>query len=465
MVRRSTHSLVLFVFAISIAFFLPFSAFAQETSATDDEKKETAAGLDETVSIKILAVNPSDARLNTVVTHRLPPEVQPEHIVDKGILELKYDTTLAAYYVTTTINLNARETRALTIKVKNVWKMDMEYIEKVRITLQQTVSALNGTRYQETAERLFEKVNEQLDRIEEEQNAPKGIQEQIELFRSHMKQLKQIENGVMSLSALRKLANQAETGVRTVKFIVRARNPEDERKTMNVRALLPKEITSFDVINKLDFALLFDEDEERFVIEKSDIFDPKEEMKYEIILRDVWYITKDELDFFREQATKIMERFTGTSYENFAQQTIDFIVQTLDDIWILQEEVQESEAIEDRIRAFVINHQRLELVKRKMKELQDLLLEIPVRRMTEVDQIREAINELSKVFDIMSLGFTPDLSTTWWIILGIILFLFVFSATFYVTWVIELGKSKWGKAMKKEKKEKKQKKSPAPESS
>jgi len=414
------------------------------------------------VTIKILAVNPTDAPLNTVVTHRLPPEIEPEHIVDKGSMEIKYDSNLVAYYVTTAVVLNPRETRTLNLKVKNVWVLDVEYVEKVRTELRQTVMALNGTRYQETAEKLYEKTNEQIDRIMAEQGQEKTIQRQIELYRSHMKQLKQIETGVISLSALRKLADTSDTGARTVKFIIRAKNPAKEQRTMTIRALLPKEITSFDVINRLDFRLLFDEQEARFAVEKDDIFAPEEEKKYEIILRDVWYITKEELDFLRDQSAKILERFKNTSYENFAQQTVDFIVKTLDEVWALQEEVESSEAIEDRIRAFVINHQRVELVKKKIKELQDLLLEIPVKRNTEIDQIKQAINELSKMFDIMSLGFTPDLSTTWWIILGIIFFLFIFAAVFYVVWIIELGKNRFAnKGKGKDKKGKKKDAEPA----
>lgn len=408
------------------------------------------------ISIKILAVNPTDAKLNTVVTHRLPPEILPEHIVDKGNMELKYDSNLVSYYVTSSIDLSPKETRTLNVKVKNVWKLDPEYIDNVTTKLRQTVLSLQGTRFQETAEQLYEKTMEQIDRIMQEQAKEKPIQMQIELFRSHMKQLKQIETGVMSLAALRKMAAQNETGVRTVKFRIRAKNPADEQRTMTIRALLPKEITSFDVLNKLDFRLLFDEEEGRFAVEKEDIFAAGEEKVYEIILKDVWYITKEELDFLRDQATKILDRFNGSSYENFAKQTVEFIIQTLDEVWTLQEEVAASEAIEDRIRAYVINHQRVELVKRKIKELQDLLLEIPVKRTTEIDQIRQAINELTKMFDILSLGFTPDLSTTWWIILGIIAFLIVFSTSFYVVWLIELGKSRFGKP--KEKKGKKPKK-------
>lgn len=415
----------------------------------------------DSVTIKILAVNPTEAPLNTVVTHRLPPEVLPEHIIDKGNMEIRYDSTLVSYYATTSVNLSPRETRTLNLKVKNVWVLNPEYIEKVQSQLRQTVASLKGTRYEDTAEKLFEKTAEQIDRIIAEQQKEKNIQRQIELYRSHMKQLQQIEQGVLSLAALRKLANSSETGVRTVKFIVRAKNPASEQRNMSVRAMLPKEITSFDIINKFDFRLLFDEDEARFVVEKEDIFEPTEEKKYEIILRDVWYITKEELDFLRDQASKILERFKNSTYESYAQQTVESIIQTLDEVWLLQQEVESSENIEDRIRVFVINHQKVEIVKKKIKELQDLLLEIPVKRNTEIDQIKQAINELSKMFDILSLGFTPDLSTTWWLILGIIGFLFIFATTFYITWIVELGRSKFGK-MKEKKKKAKAKEAEAP---
>lgn len=411
---------------------------------------------DKVVKIKILAVNPSDSNLDTVVSHRLPPEIQPEHVVDKAGMELRYDPNLFVYYLTSPVVLKPRETRAIHVKVKNVWFIEPEYIERVKVSLTQTVAALEGTRYYEVAQRLVEKAEEQIGRIEEEANKEVNINQQIELFRSHLKQLKQIEEGILSLSKLRQLADAQGSDVRTAKFVIKAQNPSDEQRTMTVRASLPKEISSFDVINRLDFKLLFDEDKKRFVIEKDDIFAPNEEKKYEIIVRDVWYITQDEIEFLRDQAAKLLERFGGSTYEPFAQQTVAFINDLLDKVWALQSEVQDSEEIEDRIRAFTVNNQRLELVKKKIKELQDLLLEIPQRPLTEVDQIKKALQELSKVFDIISLGFTPDLSTTWWIILGIIAFLFVFSASFYTTWLVQLGKTTFGKGVDKKKKKQEQ---------
>jgi len=391
------------------------------------------------VTIRILAVNPTDAELNTVVTHRLPPEIQPEHVIDAAGMQIQYDTNLVTYYLTLPVVLAPKETRTIQVKVRNVWQIGPEQIDSVRQKLEQTISALQGTRYHDTAMSLSEKAMSQITRIEEEQAMDMGIKRQIEIYRSHVLQLRQIETGLLSLSALRKLAIQSEDGIRTTKFVIRAKNPSDERMKMTVRAYLPKEITSLDVINKLDFQLLYDSDKERFYIENEDNFEPREEKKYEITLRDVWHISKAELDFLRDQSEKLLSRFKGTPYLQFAEQTVQSIIEILDSVWNLQQEVQESEAIEDRIRAFVINHQRLELVKKKIKELQDLLLEIPQKEQsTEIDQIKDAVVELSKMFEILSLGFTPDLSTTWWIILGIIGFLFIFSTSFYVTWLMEI---------------------------
>lgn len=400
----------------------------------------------EAVTIKILAVNPTNQDLDTVITHRLPPEVLPEDVLDSSGMQIRYDTNLVSYYLSSSVVLAPKETRTINIRVRNVWHVDAEYIEGIRLKLRQTVNSLDTTRYYDTAKRLLEKAMAQIERIEQEESRKRTIQKQIEAYRSHMKQLKQIETGMLSLSALRKLSVQDEGGVRTAKFIIRAKNPAPERMTMTVKAILPKEITSFDVLNPLDFTLLFEKDQGRFYVEKEDIFEPGEEKKYEIILRDVWYITKAELDFLRDQAEKLRGMFGATPYRDFAEQTVDSIVEILDAVWNLQSEVQDSEAIEDRIRAYVINHQRVELVKKKIKELQDLLLEIPQQKpTTEIDQIKESITEMSKMFEILSLGFTPDLSTTWWIILGIIAFLFIFATSFYVTWMLELTKSKFGK--------------------
>ena len=92
----------------------------------------------------------------------------------------------------------------------------------------------------------------------------------------------------------------------------------------------------------------------------------------------------------------------------------------------------------------------------------DLLLEIPIKRQESiVESIRRAVKSLANVIDIIKIGFKPDLSTTWWIILGLIAFLMIMSASFYVIWISKLKETKVVKKKGKEKNEPKAAPAPA----
>lgn len=398
------------------------------------------------VTIKILAVNPTLNAMDAIVRHPLPPEIKPEHIVDSAGMDVKYDQNKLSFYLISTVALAPRETRTIEVRVKNVWTVPDEEIEETREKLTQTLASLEGTKYFETGKQLLEKALAELDTIQEEQSQTMGIRRKILLYRANKQRFDRTRTDYLSLGALRQLAGQGDAELRTVKFIIRAQNPSDKAATMQVQGHLPNGIKPDDVLDDQGFQVLYDDEREKFMLSKEDDFAPKEEKKYVVVLRDIWFIPKSELDFLRDQAENVAKRFEDGEFAKFAKASYKYIVGLLDSVWTLQQEVADSLVIEDRIRAFVINHQRIELVKKKIKELQDLLLEVPARQITEVDQIREAVKNMSKILDVLSLGFTPDLSTTWWIILGIIAFLFVFSAVFYVVWLVKLPQNKFQKA-------------------
>ena len=110
-----------------------------------------------------------------------------------------------------------------------------------------------------------------------------------------------------------------------------------------------------------------------------------------------------------------------------------------------------------------LNTKRLDAVKKKVKELQDLLLQIPLKKeISQMDKIKQAIKKILNVTDILKLGFKPDLSTTWWIILGIIAFILIIAASFYVTWLTKLKETRLVKGGQKKTK---QSSEPAPRAS
>ncbi len=407
------------------------------------------------VKIKILAMNPSPSqKIESLVRQNLPPEIKPEDVVDNAGMEIKFNTDEGVYYVSKQVNLEPKEAVTIEVLVRNVWLVPEERLTRLRDTVSTTTKSLAKTKYEKTAQLLQDKVSERIGTIEEEQGRNIGIGKRIELYRSHLKQLDGIEKEVLSISALRELEGEQAEGVRTAKLVISAENPSDEPRKMTVRSDLPKEITANDVLDRLDFLLLYDETKQRFSVEKEDQFEARETKKYEITLRDVWYIPRIELERYKEQTDKLVALLKGSAYENYVTQQAKIIDDTLVSIDQLQIEVQSAESIQDRIEAFALNSERLGLINKKVKELQDLLLEVPIKRqVSEIEKIKQAIKSLTKVMDIIRMGFKPDLSTTWWIILGIIAFLIVLSTTFYVTWLSRLKDAKGGaKGVKKDKK-------------
>lgn len=397
------------------------------------------------VKIKILAINPSQTqKLNTQVSHTLPPEVVPEDILDNAGMSIKYDLEHKSYQIFQDVELAPKEARTIIVHVKNVWTVPDEALADLKAQLEKNVTTLQGTQYEETSRMFHEKIMERITSIETDQGKAIGIKQRIEMHRAHMAMVSDIKREISSLGSMRELKSEQTTGLRTVKFIVTAKNPSPKEASMEIRTMLPKGIIASDVIDKQDFDVLFDKEQSRYLLQKHENFAGKETKKYEIVMKDIWFIQESELEFLKKQTDKMLQHFAQSSYEAFAKQSSDFIYETIDSISKLQQEVASSENIDERIRAFVLNSERVELVKRKINELQDLLLEIPLKReLDEFDKIRQAVKELSKVVDILRLGFTPDLSTTWWIILGIIAFLFILTAFFYSTWLVKLQENRW----------------------
>jgi len=407
------------------------------------------------VKIKILAMNPSPSKqLESIVKQNLPPEVRPEDVVDNAGMEVKYNSEDGVYYLSKQVTLAPKESLTIEVKIRNVWLLPEERLAKVKENLDGTTKALVGTKYEKTIQLLRDRITERLGGIEEEQARSIGISKRIELYRAHLKQLDSIEHEIVSIGSLRELEDEQAVGMRTAKLVISAENPSSETRKMTVRSDLPKEISANDILDKLDFLLLYDDTKKRFSLEKDDQFAGNETKKYEIILRDIWYIPQGVLDHHKEQAEKLLGHLKGSAYESYSAQQGVVINETLASIAQLQAEVQGAEAIQDKIKAYELNSERLALVAKKIKELQDLLLEVPIKRqVSEIEKIKQAIKSLTKVMDVIRMGFKPDLSTTWWIILGIIAFLIVLSTTFYVTWLSRLKDARGaGKADKKGKK-------------
>ena len=62
-----------------------------------------------------------------------------------------------------------------------------------------------------------------------------------------------------------------------------------------------------------------------------------------------------------------------------------------------------------------------------------------------LEKIKFFVKKLADTKDVvlMAMGIRPDSPIIWWIIFGIIVFLGLISAVFYVTWLKKLQENKW----------------------
>lgn len=405
--------------------------------------------LAEDINIKLLAVNPSDTeKLETEVTHLLPPEVKPEDVVDAAGMQFKYDQEKQAYVAVKKVELEPKETRTIVIRIRNVWTLSDEQIGGVREKLNKEFQSLKGTKFESTAELLFQKANDRLAQIDEERTQKMGVRQQIELYRSHVKQLNDIENGFLSMDALRK--SEVSSEERTVKFVFKAQNPADQPRLMNIRTELPPDIQSEDVLDKLDFNLLYDNNSQSYVLEKQEDFAGRQEKTYTITLRDIWYIPEKELDLINSQSERLDEMFAGSNYEEFATQGTQYVRRMIEEIRASQGEIAADSSVTERMRYFVLNNQKMKLAKKRLRELQDLVLELPINKKEEdlFSKMLRGIKQVQQIADItkvLSMGIDPSTKTTWWIIFGIIGFLAVLSIVFYITFLKKLQNDSYEK--------------------
>lgn len=402
------------------------------------------------VKFKILAVNPSESQpLKTVISQPLPPEIDPaKDIIDKAGLEVRFNSESKGYMLTGEVELKPRETRTIEVRVRDVWQIMPEQVDETKSDLEAQINGLKGTKYFDTAQLLYEKAQEGIDRILDEQSKSVGMKQHIELYRAHILQLQEIKSNAISLAAMRKLEDEKKEGVPLARFRIAAENPSSEPKAMTVRTLLPKELAAEDVIEKLDFSLLYDQTARAYALEKQDQFAAKETKEFIVTVRDIWRISEQDIKFTRDQTERIVDLLKETPFGKYSEDQGKIIFDILSGITQLQKELESSLSLEDRMRASVLNSQQMNVAKAKLRNLQQLVAEAGLEKDEQAiaEKIKDFIKKLADMKDVvlMAMGLKPNTPGTWWIIFGIIAFLAIGSTIFYLAMLKQLQKDKFG---------------------
>ena len=207
-----------------------------------------------------------------------------------------------------------------------------------------------------------------------------------------------------------------------VTISVVAVNPSVEKtQVIPIKIELPKEVTPKDVLNSGELKIEYDDKQGAYYVFKKEVeLAPKETRVFRVTMRDLWYIPGSELDPLRDYTHLLMEKLAGSPYKATAQNIGKGILSKLKEIRIDQED--DTLSRKAHIGAYRLNRQAIERIKEDLVRMEKLISftgGVPVPEMLEESPLKSD---------------APSATTTWLVILLIIVFIGLLGGQFFFTW-------------------------------
>lgn len=155
MAEKRIKKLRLKIISFLYLFFLSSLLFAQET-----------------ISLKVLVINPSEQTQVVPVKVYLPREVKPEDVLSQGDLQIAYDTQQGSYYVFGEYKLKPKESLEREIEIKDIWVIDSSEILSIKEEVEKIRENLENTRQAEKFSSLYKSITDRIKEIESLQSIP-----------------------------------------------------------------------------------------------------------------------------------------------------------------------------------------------------------------------------------------------------------------------------------------------------
>ena len=143
------------------------------------------------IVLKVIAVNPSKEQSQKVpVRAILPKEVKPEDVVDRGDLEVVYDTQEGCYIAYGEFELKPGEVLEKDIEIRDIWTISDSEIDGIKKDLIKLTDLLKNTEFSDRLAFLKNNIESKLNQIAESQkNAPSNPEQLISNYRENSKVL------------------------------------------------------------------------------------------------------------------------------------------------------------------------------------------------------------------------------------------------------------------------------------
>ncbi len=181
-----------------------------------------------------------------------------------------------------------------------------------------------------------------------------------------------------------------------------------------LKAYLPKEVNPEDVVGLGDLKIDYDIEKGLYYIFKKFELAPGESASRSIEIKDIWVISKAEMEALTGEAKSIVEKLKKTPYFDAAVVLQKDIEEKASEVLAKQEKAMDA-LPQTHIAVYRGNIKTLDSMKDKLAKLDEMLLKVKV---SDPEHAAEKVS----------------VKATWWLILAVIISLGLLSFAFYIIW-------------------------------
>jgi len=386
------------------------------------------------LNVAVLAVNGTETQKEKEINHTLPKELTADDIVDTAGLELDYDIDKGAYFVHGKVSLGAKETKTFKVRIRDIWQVDEEDVEKIKKEIDSSLERIQNTDYYETGKIKKESLLQRLDYVVNEQKRfADNIERRIDKFRTYAKEIDKIRGHAFSVAYWRSKPPSAENG-NTVRFIIEVENSsKDSPKKIDAKHYLPSEVKPEHLVETQGFTVRYDVVTGTSYLIKEEELQPEEAKRYEIEIIDIWNIAQQEIDSLKDRARAAYKLLEPTKYVESAGYLVANIKKNLENVEVSQ---TKKRPVAKHISAFRVNTKRFESAEKDVEALEELLS--AVRENLERSQLKNVLHKIRSLRTIADIAASifkkPAVNTAWKIIASVVIFVGIITIIHFTLW-------------------------------
>ena len=176
----------------------------------------------ENIVLKTLVINPSKTQTKSFPFKvYLPQEAKPEDVIQKGDLNLAYDTQQGAYYAYKDFELKPGETVTPEVVIKDIWYIPHDEIDSIRSEADKVVKMTENSDFSERANFLKNSIESKLKTITDRQALPVASADRhISDYRENQRVLEMVKSDLAALKSLLAQMNKPVSQTATWKLII-----------------------------------------------------------------------------------------------------------------------------------------------------------------------------------------------------------------------------------------------------